>query len=218
MTCFRKRKRVQFSADIQSSAGPSPFIITNSAKETMWFGKDELKEIRSKASKIGAGLHTREDLSNPASYPSVMHRSYTACLKGSLPSNQDFRHLVHYTRSCEHRRGLERTSLPGITRDRMKRTFHLVHTILAIQKRGLQYSPEKLQEMMSKASKMLSRPSTISARLTGITDASAVENDKEPGKRALLVSTSSRDQSTDFSRNVRRRLSGSSNERLTVHC
>uniref|UniRef100_A0A7S1VNM4 Uncharacterized protein n=1 Tax=Grammatophora oceanica TaxID=210454 RepID=A0A7S1VNM4_9STRA len=189
------RKHVRFQPRDITGRSSDTFIandlvpssaMTVEDKRRIWWQNSDYQIFKQTGRLIAREIQRRQDVrqtSSPNSYMSIMARTYSACHQPNLRDDEspicsrDKRTLQQWTEVGMCRRGLEKWSIPQMTRDRFKRKAMVIHTVLDLQKR-LRASRSRLnfpnqhggEELMRVASERLTKPARLFARAMGEAD------------------------------------------------
>jgi hypothetical protein len=147
----------------------------------LWYNGSDMRRFRREAS-AAVNEMAQADKRKRAetfSFKATILGVYDSCCEA--PSDSAETAISESQRQCltmwmymdSHRWGLERSSIKEINFDRSSRKRKLVLAILQMQQMATHVTPEIKAEYLQKASRTVSRPSTLFARLIGQAHASA---------------------------------------------
>lgn len=177
-TKFKSERRVHFEYDDETDSVPHVIIgpllvpsseMTDFEKLTQWWQPSEYNSQKATAKNIAKAIQKREPCDpkgNPSAYSNVVARVFSVCLSSKMkgPTEHDLEKLAHWARVAHSRRGLERWSIPQVSKIRKECRLAVIDAVLDIQYEnpdGLDW--EELMEVIRRSSERLSNASKLYA-------------------------------------------------------
>jgi hypothetical protein len=156
-------------------------ITNDEACRELWYNGSDMRRFRREASAtVSKMAHAdKRKKTETFSFKATVLGVYDSCCEAHSDSTETA--ITESQRQCltmwmnmdSQRWGLERSSIKEIYYDRSSRKRKLVLTILQMQQMATHVTPETKADYLQKASRTVSRPSTLFARLIGQAHASA---------------------------------------------
>ena len=202
-SCFLSRKQedtdalkadrsVHFEYDDETDNVPcqiaGPLLVPSSEmtdieKQTQWWQPSEYNSQKATAKNIAKAIQKREPCDpkgNPSAYSNVVARVFSACLSTKMkgPTEHDLEKLAHWTRVAHSRRGLERWSIPQVSKIRKECRLAVIDAVLDMQYEnpdGLDW--DELWEVIRMSSERLSKASKLYALAMAFADHQAARDE-----------------------------------------
>lgn len=158
--------------------------MSDAERRAIWYQPQEYDAQQHTARNIALAIRRREPCDprgNPTTYSNVLARVYTSCLSTRMngPTKQDMDKLSHWTRVAHSRRGLEKMSLPEISKLRKQCKDKVVQAVLEAQDCLLDNatSYEERADVIRRQCERRSRSASLFAAAMGQADAKAAEGE-----------------------------------------
>ena len=181
-----KKRTVRFASGVRVKTIKSCKSMDAATKSNVYCGRHEMEKVRKGALAVAQAVYEKDQiLADSNCYSFTMWEAYEACVRASESGNDQvspedseaIQRCNDRIRQSGSRRGLERLTIPALSRARREIRKKAVRSVLWMQEQTVEGVPlRENPEIMAHVYEQTSRPAKLYARVLGEADEAAVQH------------------------------------------